>query len=324
MGKPLIVLSDPECRFVERDLQRLREVATIETSPRLDIPELVRCTREADVLVVSCFAPVPAEVVEAGSRLLGIVKYGVGVDNIELKAAAARNIPVANCPDYGSGTVADHAFALLIALARKVTMIDRDFRREGWFWPDERYIGLDLEGKTIGIVGLGRIGRKMARRAAGFDMRIVACDPYADRAETIRDGLAVEWLELDELLAVGDFVSLHCVLTPQTRGLIGRRELQLMKPSALLIDVSRGDIIDEAALLDALAAGQIAGAGLDVFSGEPLPADHPLLQRDDVVLAPHLAWYTREAAARQSGQAADAVLDLLAGRRPRSVVNGVG
>jgi D-3-phosphoglycerate dehydrogenase len=251
------------------------------------------------------------------------VKYGVGVDNIDLQAARERGIPVANCPDYGSGTVADHAFALMIALARRLPPLDTQFRHHGWYWPETQWCGVDLEGKTLGIIGLGRIGRKMARRAAGFDMRLIVNDPYVDPADAEREGHRARFVELDELLATSDFVSVHCVLTPETRQLLGERELRLMKPSAYLIDVSRGAIIDESALVRGLQEGWLAGAGLDVFQSEPLARDHPLLSMPNVVVTPHLAWFTHEAAARQSRQAADAVLDLIAGRRPRSVVNGL-
>ncbi|MCA9233944.1 MAG: D-glycerate dehydrogenase [Planctomycetales bacterium] len=323
MNDSLILCSDAECRFVDADVQRLRTAGSLDVSPTYAVDELARRVREADILVASCFAKIPESVIAAGARLRGIVKYGVGVDNIDLAAAAARGIPVANCPEYGSGTVADLAFALLIALARKLSLIDAQFRRHGWFWPDEQFCGVDLEGKTIGLIGMGRIGRKMARRAAGFDMTLLACDPYVDRTVVEREGLALQWLQLDELLAASDFVSVHCVLTPETQRLLGERELRLMRPTAYLIDVSRGAIIDEPALLRGLNEGWLAGAGLDVFADEPLAANHPLLGMPNVVVTPHLAWYTAEAAARQSHQAADAVLDLLAGRGPRSVVNGV-
>lgn len=320
---PKVLCTDIECRFVERDVQRLREACELATSDSYAVPVLLPQIVDADVLVASCFSQVPASLIAAAPRLRGIVKYGVGVDNIDLAAARQRGIPVANCPDYGSGTVADHAFALMIALARRLTLQDARFRAAGWFWPEERFCGVDLEGKTLGIIGFGRIGRKMARRAAGFDMRIVAHDPYIDQTAATAEGVKVELVSLDELLSQSDFVSVHCVLTPETNKLLGTKELRAMKPSAYLIDVSRGAIIDEDALLHALRAGWLAGAGLDVFDHEPLAADHPLLAIPNVVVTPHLAWYTSEAAARQSAQAADAVLDILAGRRPRSIVNGL-
>jgi D-3-phosphoglycerate dehydrogenase / 2-oxoglutarate reductase len=318
----IVLCSDPECRFVDADVARLQKICHLKVSDSHLTPALLPLVVDAEVLVVSCFAHVPAALMEAGRRLLGIVKYGVGVDNIDLLAAKERGIPVANCPDYGSGTVADHAFALLISLARRLTLQDSHFRRNGWFWPDERYCGVDLEGKTLGIIGLGRIGRKMARRAAGFEMRVVAYDPYVNSTSIEADAYHVRLVTLDELLTSSDFVSVHCTLTPETRQLLGEPQLRAMKPSALLIDVSRGAIIDESSLLRGLQEGWFAGAGLDVFPSEPLAAGHPLLSLPNVVLTPHLAWYTWEAAARQSQQAADSVLDILAGRRPRSIVNG--
>lgn len=325
---PRVLCTDPECRFVEADCRRLALAAELEVAPTFALAELERRIPTADVLVTSCFAAVPAELIAAGRRLRGIVKFGVGVDNIDLAAARDRGLPVANCPDYGSGTVADHAFALLLALARRLTRLDRQFRDQGWYWPEAEHCGVELEGKTLGLIGLGRIGRKMARRARGFDMRLVVCDPYVQsdpRAveDAERELGALQWTNLEDLLSQSDFVSIHCVLTPETRRLIGRRELALMKTTAFLIDVSRGAIIDEESLVEALRAGRLGGAGLDVFGAEPLSRDHALLQLPNVVATPHVAWFTAEASARQSAQAADAVLDVLAGRRPRSVVNGV-
>lgn len=316
-----ILCSDPECRFVEPDMVRLRGAGRVVVSETHDTPTLLPLIVDADVLVVSCFAQVPANLIAAGQKLRGIVKYGVGVDNIDLVAAKKRGVPVANCPDYGSGTVADHAFALMIALARRLVVQDTEFRRQGWYWPDEKFCGVDLEGKTLGIIGLGKIGRKMARRALGFDMRVIATDPYIDPATAEVGGQRVPLVPFPELLRESDFVSVHCVLTPETRLMIGEQQLRAMKPTAYLIDVSRGAIIDEPALVGALQEGRLAGAGLDVFPTEPLPYEHPLLSMPNVVVTPHLAWYTHEAAARQSNQATAAVLDLLAGRRPRSVVN---
>jgi D-3-phosphoglycerate dehydrogenase len=318
-----VLCSDPECRFVDADLIRLRNVCDVIVSESNLTQDLLPRLIDIEVFVASCFAQVPAHLMDAGRGLRGIVKYGVGVDNIDLLAAKKRAILVANCPDYGSGTVADHAFAMLIGLARRLVLQDTHFRRHGWYWPDPRYCGVDLEGKILGIVGLGKIGRKMARRAAGFDMQVVAYDPYVDADVVEADGCRVRFVTLDELLSSSDFVSIHCTLTSETRHLLGERELRTMKSSAFLIDVSRGAIIDESALIRGLQEGWFAGAGLDVFTSEPLADQHPLLSLSNVVITPHLAWYTWEAAARQSKQAADAVLDILAGRRPRSIVNSM-
>lgn len=315
-----ILCSDPECRFVEADMARLRSAGRVIVSESHATPTLLPLITDADILVVSCFAQVPGNLIAAGRKLRGIVKYGVGVDNIDLAAAKTQRVPVANCPDYGSGTVADHAFALMIALARKLVVQDTEFRRQGWYWPDDRFCGVDLEGKTLGIIGLGKIGRKMAQRASGFDMHVIACDPYVDPVSASVSGCQIPLVSLSDLLPSSDFVSIHCTLTPETRLLIGEQQLHAMKPTAYLIDVSRGAIIDEPALVRALREGHLAGAGLDVFPTEPLPHDHPLLTMPNVVVTPHLAWYTFEAAARQSQQAADAVLVLLAGGRPHSLV----
>lgn len=323
MYQPTILCTDQECRFLEPDMRRLRAASVVTISESNALSVLLPLMADTDVLVTSCFAQVPAALIECGHRLRGIVKFGVGVDNIDLLTAKKRGIPVANCPDYGSGTVAEHAFALMIAVARRLTLQDAEFRHHGWYWPDERFCGVDLEGKTLGIIGLGRIGRKMAQRAAGFDMQLLAYDPYVD--VHAMDGLEhrVRLTSLDELLTSSDFVSVHCILTPETRSMLREREFRTMKSSAYLINVSRGEIIDEPALINALRNGWIAGAGLDVFDSEPLAAHHPLRTMPNVVITPHLAWYTQEAAARQSRQAADAVLDILGGRRPRSIVNGV-
>lgn len=321
---PKILCTDAECRFKSQDLARLRELAVVTLADDYRVDTLARAVIDVDVLITSCFASVPAAVLRAGEKLRAVVKYGVGVDNIDLDFAATRGVLVANCPDYGSGTIADMAFAMLLGLARKLVAIDQRFRNHGWYWPADELCGSDLEGLTLGIIGLGRIGRKMARRAAGFEMKILAYDPYVSTADVGRGPFRVQFVSLEQLLAESDFVSIHCVLTPESRGLMGAGQFRLMKRSAYLIDVSRGAILDEAALIYALREGEIAGAALDVFATEPLPADHPLFNLGDkVILAPHLAWYTHQAAAEQSRQAADAVIDVLAGRRPRSVVNGL-
>lgn len=320
--RPGIVCTDVECRFEENDLHRLRAVGDVAVCDDLQIPTLCHAVREADVLVASCFSRVPQQVIAAGRRLKAIVKYGVGVDNIDVAAAGRHGVIVANCPDYGSGTVAEHAWALLMDLARKIALVDRQMRCDGWLWPQARWCGMEITGKTIGIVGLGRIGREFAKRARGFDVRLLAHDPLV--APQVFEACGCEAAALDELLAESDFVSLHCTLTDHTRGLIDAAALARMKATAYLINVSRGLLVEFEALLAALEGKRIAGAGLDVFAVEPLRPDHPLLGLDNVVISPHFAWYTAEAARRQSRQAAEAVLDVLAGRLPRGLVGEQG
>ena len=316
--KPKILRTDAELFIIEQYLDELRAIADVATTGRTDEDGLAADASDA-TLILTCYTNITAKVIESAPKLKGIVKYGVGTDSIDIAAATRQGVMVVNCPDYGSDTVADHAFALLIALARKIPVLDRAMRLDGWVWPAPQYFGADLAGKIIGIVGFGRIGRAMARRAQGFGMTRLVSDPYV-RPEAVAD-LGVRFVGLDELLARSDFVSLHCVLTPETRGLIGEAAFERMKPTAFLIDVSRGAIVDEAALVRALDQGRIAGAAFDVFAHEPLAPGYPLLGRDNVILTPHLAWYTEEAFQRVERDTLAGVLDILAGRRPKNLKN---
>jgi len=279
--------------------------------------ELARETRDADLLLM-CYTPITDRVISEAKCLKGIVKYGVGIDAIDINSAMSRGIPVVNVPDYAEATVAEGAFALMIALARRFPAITEVVQREGWVWPEPKYLGQDLAGKTLALVGAGRIGRRMARMAsAGFDMRVVACDPYVD-AETMLAAGVEKAEDLGEMLSEADFVSVHCVLNQQTRHIIGAAEIQKLKPSAILINVSRGALIDEAALVCAVLNGKIAAVGLDVYGQEPLAREnHPLSQlyaKDNVILFPHLTFYTREAMQRLEEETLLRCFEILEGR----------
>ena len=269
---------------------------------------LVRETAEA-ILLLMCYTPITRRVIESANRLKGVVKYGVGIDAIDIAAARSRGIPVVNVPEYAEETVAEGAFALMIALAKNLKRLERAMSRDGWAWPEQRWLASDLAGKTVGLVGLGRIGSSFARMAAGFRMRVVSYDPYVPAA-THKD--------LRAMLAESDFVSIHCVLSGETRHLIGERELRAMKPTAFLINVSRGAIVDETALLKVLVEKKIAGAGLDVYAQEPLAkTGHPLsalYAMDDVILSPHLTFHTREAMARLEADTLARCREVLEGR----------
>ena len=216
-----------------------------------------------------------------------VTNHGVGVDHIDVAACAARRIPVGNTPGCLDASTADMTFALLLAVARNVVVGDHFARGpEFTHYDPAMWIGSEVSGSTLGIVGLGRIGRQVAQRARGFDMRILYHNRHRDTAAERE--LGVVWCSLDELLAQGDFVSLHCPLTPQTTGLIGEPQLRKMKPSAFLINMARGPVVQTEALLVALRERWIAGAGLDVTDPEPLPRNHPLLGLDNLVIAPHL------------------------------------
>jgi D-3-phosphoglycerate dehydrogenase len=263
--------------------------------------ELLATTKEAD-LILMCYTPIQREVIQAASQLRGIVKYGVGIDAIDMDAAIEHRVPVCNVPHYAEQTVAEGAFCLLLALAKKLITIDREMHRSGWFWPERRWLASDIAGKTVGLIGLGKIGRSMARMAgAGFAANVIAFDPAVDRSTMSRAG-AHKVDNLTDLLRQADFVSLHCVLNHDTHHLLGRDEFSMMKDGAVLINVSRGDLIDETALLAALNTGKLVGAGLDVFSQEPLALhNHPasaLFEHPNVILSPHITFYTQEAMQR--------------------------
>ncbi|MSP95881.1 MAG: C-terminal binding protein [Betaproteobacteria bacterium] len=273
---------------------------------------LAHALSDAELLLM-CYTPVTARVIGAAPRLKGIVKYGVGIDAIDIEAAGARGIAVVNVPEYAEETVAEGAFALLLALAKKFKPIQHAMDGKGWVWPTPQWMGLDLAGKTLGLVGVGRIGSSVARMALGFRMKVLGFDPYA----VFPSGVELR-SHLQDMLAECDFVSIHCVLNPHTRNLIGDAELGAMQPSAFLVNVSRGAIVDEAALLRALQERRIAGAALDVYSQEPLAdAGHPLsalYAMDNVILSPHLTFYTEEAMARLEAETLERCMEVLQGR----------
>jgi D-3-phosphoglycerate dehydrogenase len=278
--------------------------------------DLVAAVRDADLMLM-CYTPISARVIDAAARLKGIVKYGVGIDAIDIAAAMARGIPVVNVPEYAEEMVAEGAFALMIALAKKLMPVGREMAARGWAWPTPRWLGLDLAGRTLGLVGTGKIGRSMARMATGFRMRVIGCDPYVDAGSMLSAGIE-KVDDLQALLKSSDVVSIHAVLDAATRHLIGARELGLMKPSAFLINVARGAIVDEAALVAALQEKRIAGAALDVFGEEPLRhAGHPvsaLFGMDNVILFPHLTFYTVEAMRRLTDDTLARAREILEGR----------
>ena len=305
-----------ECLRVDAGL-RARGLELVTLPKGIPEEQLIAEVTGAELLLM-CYTPITARVIEAAPRLRGIVKYGVGIDAIDIEAARRRHIPVVNIPEYAEETVAEGAFALMIALARKLGPLHCQMKVAGWAWPVRQWLGHDLAGKTLGLVGVGRIGRSLARMAGGgFRMRVLGFDPFVDREAMRRAGVE-KCDRLSTLLPMADFVSLHAVLNSDTRHLIGRAELGLMKSTAMLINVSRGALVDEAALLEALLSGRIAGAGLDVFSQEPLSLSaHPLSRLfglPNVLLTPHLTFYTHDAMERLEMETLERCDELLEGR----------
>jgi D-3-phosphoglycerate dehydrogenase len=303
-----------ECPGIDAGL-RAHGVELVTLPEGIGEDALIAALRDSDLLLM-CYTPITARIIEAAPKLKGIVKYGVGIDAIDIGAAMARGIPIVNVPDYAEETVAEGAFALMIALARKLLPIAREMDAKGWAWPSPQWLGLDLAGRTLGLIGTGKIGRSMARMAGAFRMRVIGYDPNVGR-DAMRAGDIEKIDDLHALLAQSDVVSIHAVLNAETLYLIGARELAAMKRTAFLINVSRGAIVDEAALVAALREQRIAGAALDVFSQEPMHADHPLAalyEMDNVILFPHLTFYTREAMVRLTEDTLARCLEILDGR----------
>jgi glyoxylate reductase len=286
--------------------------------------ELLARAPELDGLLSLLTDPVDAELFEAAPRLKAISNYAVGVDNIDLEAAAARGITVGNTPDVLTDTTADLAVALMLGISRHLVEGDAYVRRGAWrTWETGLLLGHDLHGSTVGIVGFGRIGRAVGRRLEGFGCEILHTSrAVREGAGSARTGaIRNRGVSLEELLDRSDFVTLHSPLTPETRGLIGDEALASMKPTAYLVNTARGPIVDSEALGRALHAGGIAGAALDVTDPEPLPGDHPLLRAPNLLVLPHLGSATEATRARMADMAVDNLLAGLAGKpMPHSVM----
>ncbi len=273
-------------------LQPLRSAGfNVEKRVGLARAELIEALKDSDGLIVRSETKVTADLLEEATNLRVIGRAGVGVDNIDVPAATLRGVVVMNAPDGNTITTAEHTMALLISLARSIPQANSSLKAGRW--ERKKFIGVELQGKTLGIVGLGRIGRVVASRARALGMQIVAYDPFI-ASEQARD-LEIELVPLDDVYARADFLTVHTPLTAETRGLIDREVLRKMKHGARLINCARGGLVDEDALYEALTDGSIAGAALDVFSEEPPPADHRLLQLEQVIATPHLGASTTEA-----------------------------
>ena len=308
-----VLVTDP---LAEEGVALLRQSLTVDVRTDLDAAGLLAAIPAYDALLIRSRTQVTAEVIAAGGRLRVIGRAGTGVDNIDLVAATRQGVLVVNAPTGNTVAVAEYTLGLMLALARHIPRADATMRADEWAKKQLR--GIELRGKALGVVGLGRIGCAVARRARAMEMTVLACDPFVTQERAAN--LGVELVSLETLLAQADFVSLHVPLTPQTKGMIGRRELELIKPSARLINTARGGVVDEVALLEALNAGRLAGAALDVFEQEP-PKNGPLLTHPCLIASPHIAASTAEAQRGAALEVARQVLDVLAGRAPHYPVN---
>jgi D-3-phosphoglycerate dehydrogenase len=279
--------------------------------------ELIARARDADGLVVSS-SPVTRGVMSALEGLKVVVRTGVGYDVIDVPAATELGVIVVNIPDIWVREVANHALALLLAWNRKIVTLDRQVHAGVWSSGVPGGAG-SLHGETVGIVGLGNIGSAFARRVAAFETTVIACDPYVDDRHFA--ALGVERVSLETLASLADYVSVHTLLNAETRHLIGEAFFRRMKPTALLINTSRGPVVDEQALIRALEAKRLAGAALDVWEREPVAADNPLLRMDNVIATPHAAYFSSPAVAQVPHRCGEEVARVLTGQRPLNVVN---
>ena len=294
--------------------------ATLVGAQTKDPARLAAAVADADA-VITQFAPVNADVIGAMQRARAIVRYGIGVDNVDLAAARSHGIPVCNIPDYCIDEVADHTLAFILALTRQVPSQSRLVHDGEWKLVAPPAAFRTLAGMTCGVVGFGRIGRGVVRRLVAFGGRVLVSDPVAS-ADAI-SAAGAQAVPLPRLLAESDLVTLHCPSLPSTKGMINASTLATAKPGLLLVNLSRGDLVDPDALVAALDSGRVGGAALDVFAPEPIPAGHPILGRSNVILAPHIASVSAAAVHRLRTTAAELAVAALAGGPLPSIVNGL-
>lgn len=314
-GKPTILVAE---KLGQGGIDLLSTVGDVETGYDLDRAALLEKIKTVDAIVIRSATKVDREVFEASAGRLKVVgRAGVGIDNVDLTAASETGCLVVNAPTANTVAAAEHGIAMLCALARNVAQADVSMKAGRW--DRSKYVGVSMVGKTLAVMGFGKVGGEVARRAKGLGMTVVAHDPYA--SEERANALGVRLVSFDEALAAGDFFSLHMPLTPDTKGLFGDDTFGKIKKGARIINVARGGVIDDAALARALDAGIVAGAALDVFEPEPPAADHPLVGRPDVICTPHLGASTKEAQEEVAYEIAEAVMGAIRGELGSSVVN---
>jgi D-3-phosphoglycerate dehydrogenase len=316
-AKAKVVLTDYVWDSLDVEQQTLQDVASLVALQTKQPHEFLPEAQDCDALLNTYAGPITAEVMARMPRCKIIARYGIGVDTIDLAAATAAGIIVTNNPTYCIEEVAEHTMALLLACARKVALYDRQVRTGRWEVPPGKPM-FRLAGRTLGLVGFGNIARAVAARAAAFGMRVLYSDPFVQAGQFPVPG---EKKELSEVLREADFVSLHPPLNPETRGMMNDGALARMKPTAFLINCSRGPIVDTPALVRALDAGRIAGCALDTTDPEPLPDPHPLRGRENVLITPHAAWYSEQAMVGLQAGAPQEVRRVLTGQWPVNVVN---
>ncbi|CAM3016526.1 phosphoglycerate dehydrogenase [Skermania piniformis] len=315
-GRPVVLIAD---KLAQSTVDALGDGVEVRWVDGPDRPALLAAVADADALLVRSATTVDADVLAAAPKLKIVARAGVGLDNVDVPAATERGVMVVNAPTSNIHTAAEHAVALLLAAARQIPAADATLREHTW--QRSKFNGVEIYGKTVGVVGLGRIGQLFAQRLAAFETEVIAYDPYVSPARAAQ--LGIELLSLDELLRRADLISVHLPKTPETKGLINAETLQLTKPGVVIVNAARGGLVDEAALADALKSGHVRAAALDVFETEPC-TDSPLFELPNVVVTPHLGASTSEAQDRAGTDVARSVLLALAGEFVPDAVNVAG
>ena len=316
----VLIEARPFCAFDSAPMDQLKDSGMNLIDMRgsgVEDPKFVAALKQADAVLCGNDLLINDAVLDMAPGIKAIAKMGAGLDTVDIDAATRHGAVVFHTPGANNQAVADHTFALMLNVARKIIYCDQSLRQKRW--EHTKIMGLEIWQKTLGLIGLGAIGRCVALRAKGFDMKVVAHDPYWPEKFATEQGIAR--LEIDELLRVADVISIHAPLTPENRGMIDEQALKAMKPTAILINAARGGIVNEADLYRALKDNVIAGAGIDVFETEP-PSDSPLLALDNVVLTPHTAAFTFEGMNNMSVGVAEQLVEYQKGNKPEFIVNG--
>ena len=319
MAKCKVVISDWEYEDLryEEEILRHSDIELV-TAQCKTVEDMIEVCKDADA-IINQYAPISRKVIESLEKCKVITRYGVGVNTVDLDAANEKGICVANVPDYCKDEVADHALALLMSWTRKVVIANHHVKSKNWDFKVTLPI-YRLRGRVLGLIGFGMIPQSLADKVKPLGLKVVAYDPYIPEEVAREKGVTL--LSLDELCRQSDFISVHAPLLPATKGMIGKEQFRLMKRNAIIINTSRGPVIDEEALIDALSQKMIAGAALDVVEVEPIDSNNPLLKMENVILTPHVAWYSEEAAIEMRSKAAMGVVDVLIhGEYPKYLVN---
>lgn len=311
---PKVLIAD---KLSTEGVDILKQVAEVDVKTGMPKEDLIACIGQYDALVVRSATKVTSDVIAAADKLKIIGRAGVGVDNIDVAAATQRGIVVVNSPEGNTIAAAELTMAHLLALSRNIAAADASVKRGEW--ERSNFTGVEVYNKTLGVLGLGKIGREVAKRAQGFGMKILAHDPFL--SADVAKKMGVELAELDDLLKRSDYITLHLPKTKDTEGLIGADEFRMMKDGVRVINVARGGIIDEKALAEALASGKVAGAAVDVYSQEPATPDNPLLTAPNIVTTPHLGASTEEAQSKVAIDVAEQIVEYLNGRPVSAAVN---